>query len=765
MTARARGLGLAALALLAGAVTTAPACAQETVLRCMIHPPYFEAWPALLEVAEAFGRRHGVRVEILSSAGSSNESEKIKIHLTAGLPLDVTWIDIQEFGAYLREDALLDLQPWFDADAAAGRWDPAEYFDVPLRALTDGRGHLYGLPSTFTPYVMYANLDLLAEAGLDPPRPEWTWDEFLDIARKTTRDADGDGRTDHWGVSLTQWLQALVPWIWQNGGEVLDPATGRCVIDSPEAVEAVRWLSDLLHREKVAAFDATIETLVRQGLFQAGRVALYGPVGCWEIYRFKQIREFRWDVLPLPRGKRAATSIGMRSYVVPRGTKHPELAYRFVRELGAERMQRELARIGNGVPGLKSAAYSEDFLKPGPSPASERVFLDVLERGEARFLSPRSSWWRIEDLCQAELQGVLLLGRYPAAEACGRIRAKAEEFFRREEARERLPEMPRGSFLWTGVLAVPAAAVLFLLLRGRRPGRLRLREERAASGHLALWAAGFLGLTLGPMAVSALLSLSEWSPLRPLDGARFEAAGNYARLLADGTFHDSLRVTLLYALVSVPLDLAAGLGLALLVRRRSALSGVARTVFYLPTLVSPVIVGCVWRWVLDRDAGILNRGLAAAGIDGPGWLVSATWILPAFVLMSLWMTGAQMLVFLAAMQGLDPRLEEAARLDGAGRWARFRHVVLPQLTPVVLFNLVAGVIAAFQIFAQPFIMTQGGPGNASRFLVLHLYDTGFKALAMGEAAAMAWILFALLLVITLLILWSARRWVHYEGRA
>src|SRR5262249_30830712 len=156
-------------------------------------------------------------------------------------------------------------------------------------ALRDARGHLYGLPSTFTPYVMYYNRDLLASAGLDPPRPGWTWDEFAAACRAVTRDRDGDGRIDVWGVSLTQWLQAVAPWIWQAGGELLDQHAQRSRMGESASIEALSFLHRLLHEEGVASFDASFANQLSQGLFQAGRAAFYGPVGYWETYRFRSI--------------------------------------------------------------------------------------------------------------------------------------------------------------------------------------------------------------------------------------------------------------------------------------------------------------------------------------------------------------------------------------------------------------------------------------------------------------------------------------------
>jgi len=323
--------------------------------------------------------------------------------------------------------------------------------------------------------------------------------------------------------------------------------------------------------------------------------------------------------------------------------------------------------------------------------------------------------------------------------------------------------LPAGVLPAAGALSV-LALVALVLTRPASRGRRARREERAAWALLAPWAAGFALFLLGPALVAGVLSLCEWSPLRALDDVRWVGLDNYARLASDPTFHASARATALYALGSVPLGLALALALALLVERASSASALVRTACYVPVLVAPVIVAALWRVLLEED-GPVNGALRALGITGPAWLRDPAWVVPAFVLVSLWSVGAQMLVFLAALQARERTLEEAARIDGAGPWRRFAHVTLPGLAPVVLFNAITGTVAACQVFAQPYVMTQGGPGDASRFLVLYLYESAFQHLELGYASALAWALFAGLGVLTFLFLRAARRRVYYAGRA
>jgi multiple sugar transport system permease protein len=728
--------------MLACALALALQAQEEAVLRVMTHERWFAGYETLEEVAREFEQSHpGVRVEILSSAGGAGSRDKLKFTLAGNLQLDVAWLDVTEFSTFLADGALIDLQPYFDADPA---WRPEEYFSEVLEGMRGPDAHLYGLPSTFNPLVMYVNRSLLASEGIDLPPDDWTWQDFERIARAVTRDADHDGRPERYGASITQWLQALAPWIWQNGGRFLNER-GEVALDEPAAAEAIAFLQRLLHEDRIASDDATFANQMSVGLFQSGSVAFHGPAGYWETYRFREIQDFSWDYLPLPRGKAgAATVVAMRFYCVPRTSRHPQLAYEFVRALAGPKMQTALAGVGNGVPGLISAARSDVFLQPGNG-RREEVFFDVLSH--ARYLPTSVDWSEIQAQVGAVYDEALLMNRVSAAEASTRAaRLANESLARRREAVDR-PRLPAG-LLSGSLLAAPAALLLaWLLVLRKGRSRSQNREERAAWGFLAPWAIGGALLLAGPILLLAILAFAEWSPVQLLSEARWMGGEQFARLAQDEIFHDSLRVTFWYAALAVPLQVAVALGLALLVAKPGRATGAARTLLYLPTILSPVVLGAVWRWILD---------------DGP-WLKDPSWIVPSFVLMSLWTAGAQMLVFIAGLQSLDPALQEAARLDGAGRFRRFLHVTLPALTPVLLFNLVVGLIGAFQVFAQPFVMTQGGPGNESRFLVLYLYDQAFRYLRMGYASTLAWVLFVIVFLLTCLILRSSRRWVHYAG--
>jgi multiple sugar transport system permease protein len=301
--------------------------------------------------------------------------------------------------------------------------------------------------------------------------------------------------------------------------------------------------------------------------------------------------------------------------------------------------------------------------------------------------------------------------------------------------------------------------------RLRTRARVKLTKQPGFWGFLFItpWLLGFLIFTAGPMITSLWLSLHKYD----LATSQFVGGENYRRLLfTDPIFWKAVKVTLMYALFSVPLGIMGSLALALLLNQEVRGIRVYRTLFYLPTLVPSVASAILWQWVFNADSGILNQILGLFGFAGPQWLQDERYTLPAFILMSLWgIGGGRMVIFLAGLQGISENYYEAAKLDGATSWQLFRRVTLPLLSPVMFFNLILGTIGAFQVFTTAYVMTGGGPNNASMFYALYLFRNAFEYLKLGKASAMAWMLFLVLLVVSMVQIALSKRWVHYEGDA
>lgn len=273
------------------------------------------------------------------------------------------------------------------------------------------------------------------------------------------------------------------------------------------------------------------------------------------------------------------------------------------------------------------------------------------------------------------------------------------------------------------------------------------------------WLIGFVAFVLGPMLASFYFSLTDWTLLSPPVWAGLD---NYARMTTDPLVLQSLKITGLFTLAYVPLDLMGGLALALLMNQKVRGISLFRTAYYLPSVISGVAYVVLWMWIFHPSAGLFNTLLAYVGIPGPRWLASPDWALPAIVIMSLWGLGRSMVIYLAGLQGVPTHLYEAAALDGASAWQQFWAITLPLLTPTIFFNLVLSIIGTAQTFTQAFVATNGGPLNATLFYVLYLYRQAFQMFRMGYASALAWALFVIVLALTLLVVRSGRSWVYYE---
>jgi multiple sugar transport system permease protein len=296
-----------------------------------------------------------------------------------------------------------------------------------------------------------------------------------------------------------------------------------------------------------------------------------------------------------------------------------------------------------------------------------------------------------------------------------------------------------------------------------KPKKSTLARRETITAYLLIspWIAGFIVFTLGPMVASLIFSFTDYSIIRP---AKFVGLQNYATMLfGDYRFWHSLKVTLTFAIFAIPLGLIFGLLLALLLNTKVPGIAVWRTVYYTPSVVSGVAVAILWAYLFNPQYGVINWLLSLVNIKGPGWLSSPQWALPALIIMSLWGVGGGMIIYLAGLQGIPTSLYEAAEVDGANSIQKFFNITLPMITPVLFYNLIIGIIGTFQYFTNAYVMTAGGPVEATLFFNLNLYNNAFRYQAMGYASALAWALFIMVLILTMLVFRSSSMWVYYEG--
>jgi multiple sugar transport system permease protein len=264
------------------------------------------------------------------------------------------------------------------------------------------------------------------------------------------------------------------------------------------------------------------------------------------------------------------------------------------------------------------------------------------------------------------------------------------------------------------------------------------------------------------MLTSAWMSFQEWNMV---DVPKFVGFENFATIFHDELFWQSLKVTAIYSFISVPVGMALSFSLALLLNLKVKNISLFRTIFYLPTVMPSVANAVLWAWMLNTDFGLINLLLRLLGLHKVRWLVDPSLALPSLIFVSLWGIGSAMVIYLAGLQGVPIPLYEAAEIDGAGRWAKLLHVTIPLMSPVIFFNLVMGVISSFQVFTAGYLITGGGPNNATLFYVLHIYRVGFKYFKMGQASALAWVLFFIIVFMVLVIFKYLGRSIYYEGDA
>lgn len=279
--------------------------------------------------------------------------------------------------------------------------------------------------------------------------------------------------------------------------------------------------------------------------------------------------------------------------------------------------------------------------------------------------------------------------------------------------------------------------------------------------YLSPYIIGLLIFTTLPFMASLYLSFTNYNLL---DQPTFTGLANYIKLFTnDRTFRKSLWVTLIYVFTTVPLKLAFALFIAVILNYKLKAINFFRTAYYVPSILGgSIAVAVLWRYIF-ADTGLVNMGLNLLGFEGVNWFGDPTNALFTITLLRIWQFGSAMVIFLAALQSVDNSLYEAASIDGAGKWKTFVHITLPLITPVIFFNLIMQMVQAFQEFNGPYIITQGGPLKSTYLLPLYIYDEAFKRFDMGYASAIAWVLFVIIMVLTVIAFWSSRHWVYYAG--
>lgn len=586
---------------------------------------------------------------------------------------------------------------------------------------------------------------------------------------------------------------------WLNGAEYMSADGTRVQLDSPEVVGALQWLTDIHDSmggaEKVNVFQYGASSGGTEP-FLAGRVPLFIDRDSFlgTIMALKPELRFGVAAPPIPearlkRGEAAAGWSGGWAHAIPATAKHQPEAWELIRWLSSVEANRIIAESQASLRRAKGQTYF-------PSLHSDRRVIEWLQKRyvtDAPAVSPslRKAYAQfVELLPKSRFRpvtpvGQLMWNEHVRAAEAGVNHAKtpyeALNYGTRQVqvALDRALHPPQGPLVnWTAMsglylllIVIVTVVVIAQEERNRRITGGSRREWVEGFICISPWLLGFLVFAGGPILFSLVVSFCHYDVLSP---ARWIGIDNYrnlvgthyddvvkARVANDPLFWKSLWNTL-FMIVKVPLEIILGMALALLLNLNVGGQRVYRTIFYLPAIVPAVASFLLWFWIFDPSLGLLNQGLRAIGVgDPPSWLLDPNWAKPSLIIMLLWGTGSSMVIWLAGLKDIPEVYYEAASVDGANRLQQFRHVTLPMLSPYILFNAVMGMIGALQTFEAAYVMTNGGPADSTLFYSYKLFNEAFKFLNMGPASAMAWFLFIVVLIVTLVQLWAGKRWVHY----
>jgi len=737
-------------------------------------------------ITEVFEKRHDVEISTFSPGGFS--TQKILSAIVGG-----TAPDVLPVGLYAKDWVGRGVVRPLDDLIARDRDKPygihlEDYYEASLEAVTF-EGQMYALPDWAISFTLYYNKDILTQAGLvdeaGEARPPATWEEWFEQNRVLTR-RDDDGSIVRTGGYPGYYVPTLFSLGKQLGARFISPDGRTCTMTDPVVLQGLQWLTRYFDyfggRERLDAFRSS-NAMSGKDPFYTGVEAMRVE-GQWYITNFARFGpDVDYGVSPVPQfaGQPRVDFQITTTWGIPHGAEKPELAWEFLKWITSREAQEIKVRETIEFTKNRGHAFTpfttanrrtneyiaEKFVRHNPifpekTKRAYDQFVELLETATHLYpvMTPVGQLLRDELVRATDAATLHRLGPEEAlARGQRRVQDALDQFWgERQLTQVRWPLVGAIGALILGGLAT-WVGVRFL--RVYRPlGRQRRREALAGMLFVSPWAIGFTVLLAGPVLFSIVLSFTRYSVLRP---ARWVGLDNYVNLLTqDPLFFKSLLNTV-YMMMGIPLNLVVGLSIAMLLNKAMRGISVYRTIYYLPSIVPAVASAILWVWIFHPNSGLMNTVLAWFGVDGPLWLHSETWAKPAIIVNGLWGAGGGMIIWLAGLKGIPEHLYEAAEIDGATWWGKFRYVTVPMLTPYIFFNLIMGTIGTLQIFTQAVVMTKGGPLDATLFYVYYLFNNAFEYFRMGYASAMAWILFIFILILTLIQLKLAPRWVHYES--
>ncbi|HEY1770754.1 MAG TPA: extracellular solute-binding protein [Chthoniobacterales bacterium] len=768
----------------------------------------FRAFETESRALHAKDPRHPIYRVINEQSASRDQTAdptRFLVSVAGGEPPDLILFDRYAVSEWAARGAFTNLDPFLARERLTNSPDAirAENFyracweEVTYRDPATGASGTYGVPERVDDRALFYNKDLLKRGGFvdanGEARPPRTWDELAQMAVQLTERSDGAitrlGFAPNYGNA---WLYLYA---WMNGGRLMSADGRRVTMNSPRVVEALQWMTrvydSLGGAEAVYAFQSSAQT-GQLDPFLSGKVAMKID-GYWTfpdaLAQYGGNLNYGVAPAPLPndavaRGEKVTSWVSGWCYAIPSTARQKNAAWELLKFLCSKRGARAIAeadRLQLGSQGLVyvptqnanraiNAWLYQTYVAANPAIPQKvrdgvKLLNDLLENSPIRPVTPVGQLLFNEQ--KRATENAIFHKLTPQAALDDATRTVQRQLDRALTP-PRGPLVPWRYFVavYLALLAACAAAIFWWETRAKpntiEGTRSPYFRAQWRSGWLCAspWLIGFIVLTGGPILFSIVISFCDYDILNP---ARFIGFANYHAMLAsDPLFWKSVGNTA-FMIIGIPLGMALSLTIALLLNLEIRGIAVWRTFFYLPSIVPAVASSILWLWIFNPSAGLLNAFLASFGIHGPNWLQDENTSKPALILMGLWGAGGGMIIWLAGLKGISESYYEAAALDGASAWQRFRHITLPLLSPYIFFNFIIGLIGTLQIFTQAFIMTQGGPVDSTLFYAYHLFNSAFRFLQMGYASALGWFLFVVVFCLTMLQLRFSKRWVHYEG--
>ena len=740
-----------------------------------------------------------------ASRDQTADPTRFLVSLAGGQPPDVILFDRYAVSEWAARGAFTKLDPFLAREAASADPDairPENYYrscweEVTYTDPLTGAHGTYGIPERVDDRALFYNKDLLKRAGFvddkGEARPPRTWDELAAMAVKMT-ERNANGGITRLGFAPNYGNAWLYLYAWMKGGQFLSPDRREVTLDSPPVVEALRWMTNVYDSlggaGAVYAFQSSAQT-GQLDPFVTGKVAMKID-GYWTfpdaLAQYGGNLNYGVAVPPMPSAQQAGMSwVSGWCFAIPATARNKEGGWELLKFLASRQAAETIGEANKLLLGSQGLVYVptqnanrkinrwlyDTYIAGNPGiPAKVRdgvqLLNNLLETSPIRPVTPVGQLLFNEQ--KRATENAIFHKLSPQAAL-----RDADETVQRQLDRALSP--PRGPLVpwryfiavYLGLIALCALAVYWWETRPRHGETAALEGVRSRyfrsqwrGGWLCAspWIIGFIVLTGGPILFSIVISFCDFDILNP---ARFVGLANYHWMFAGDPLFWKAAGNTAFMILGIPLGMALSLGIALLLNLEIRGVAVWRTFFYLPSIVPAVASSILWIWIFNPNAGLLNAFLASFGIHGPNWLQDENTSKPALILMGLWSAGGGMIIWLAGLKGISETYYEAAALDGASAWQRFRHVTLPLLSPYIFFNLIMGLIGTLQIFTQAFIMTQGGPVDSTLFYAYHLFNSAFRFLQMGYASALGWILFLVVFGLTLVQLKFSKRWVHYES--